>query len=92
MIHRAVILAEGRLIRPEHISVGKAAAPGAATSAGASLGARKLKDLIGELERSLLVQALQRTGWNQSAAAKLLGIHRRLLFTKISKYKIKKTA
>lgn len=39
-----------------------------------------------EVEKNLILKALQKTGWNQSAAARLLGISRKQLRTKMTKY------
>lgn len=91
VIHRAVILAEDGVIRPDHLSVGPSASPAARTLvSGAEPGIRPLREMVAELEKETILRALLQTGWNQSAAAKLLGIHRRLLFTKTARYGIKK--
>jgi DNA-binding NtrC family response regulator len=42
------------------------------------------------LERDAILDALQKTGGNQSRAAKLLGMTRRLLITRIEQYGIKR--
>ena len=41
-----------------------------------------------ETERRLIIEALEKTGWNRTAAAELLHIGRRTLFSKIEKYSI----
>ena len=43
-----------------------------------------------QLERSLVVQALQRSGWNQTRAATLLGINRDQIRYRIEKFKLEK--
>jgi transcriptional regulator of acetoin/glycerol metabolism len=43
---------------------------------------------LAELEKSLLMQALERTGGNQSAAARLLGISRYALRYRVEKYNL----
>jgi DNA-binding NtrC family response regulator len=43
-----------------------------------------------QLERSLVVQALQRAGWNQTRAAALLGINRDQIRYRIEKFKLEK--
>ena len=45
-----------------------------------------------ELERSLLVQALQRTGWNQTRAATLLGLNRDQIRYRIEKFQLEKSS
>ncbi|MEO8482475.1 MAG: sigma-54 dependent transcriptional regulator [Acidobacteriota bacterium] len=41
-----------------------------------------------QVERSLVVQALARTGWNQTRAAKLLGLNRDQIHYRIEKFKL----
>ena len=50
--------------------------------------ARPLSDAVDEFERELIVKALQRTGFNQTKAASLLGTSRRILKYRIEKLKI----
>ncbi|MCC7415531.1 MAG: sigma-54-dependent Fis family transcriptional regulator [Acidobacteria bacterium] len=45
-----------------------------------------------QLERSLVVQALQRSGWNQTKAAALLGLNRDQIRYRIEKFKLERTA
>jgi two-component system, NtrC family, response regulator AtoC len=44
-----------------------------------------------QLERSLVVQALERTGWNQTRAAALLGLNRDQIRYRIEKFHLEKT-
>ena len=41
-----------------------------------------------QLERSLVVQALERSGWNQTRAATLLGLNRDQIRYRIEKFKL----
>jgi transcriptional regulator with GAF, ATPase, and Fis domain len=43
-----------------------------------------------ELERSLVVQALERSGWNQTKAAALLGLNRDQIRYRIEKFDLHK--
>lgn len=43
-----------------------------------------------QLERSLVVQALERSGWNQTRAATLLGVNRDQVRYRIEKFKLEK--
>jgi two-component system, NtrC family, response regulator AtoC len=43
-----------------------------------------------ELERSLVVQALERSGWNQTKAATLLGLNRDQIRYRVEKFKLEK--
>jgi DNA-binding protein Fis len=47
-------------------------------------------DMISNLERGLILRALQKTKGNQLKAATLLGIHRSTLRGKMEKYNIRK--
>ncbi|HKI48578.1 MAG TPA: helix-turn-helix domain-containing protein, partial [Desulfobacteria bacterium] len=53
-----------------------------------------LKDLpdsgipLEELEKELIVKTLNLTSWNKTAAAKMLGVTRRLLYLRLSHYKL----
>lgn len=51
-------------------------------------GARPLSDAVDEFERELIMKALQRTGFNQTKAAALLGTSRRILKYRIEKLNI----
>ena len=50
--------------------------------------ADSLKTEIRDLERTRLVEALQRSGGNQTEAAKMLGISRRTLVTRLSEFNL----
>jgi DNA-binding NtrC family response regulator len=43
-----------------------------------------------QLERSLVVQALERSGWNQTKAAGLLGLNRDQIRYRIEKFKLER--
>src|SRR5438094_3703605 len=45
-----------------------------------------------QLERSLVVQALERSGWNQTRAATMLGLNRDQIRYRIEKFKLEKPA
>lgn len=49
-----------------------------------------LKDALEELEKQMIYEGLERTGWNKSRLAKELGISRAGLITKVSKYALEK--
>lgn len=48
----------------------------------------QLKATIADVERRLIVEALESTGWVQARAAKMLGTTQRILGYKIRKYGI----
>jgi two-component system response regulator AtoC len=45
-----------------------------------------------DLERSLVVQALERTGWNQTRAATLLGLNRDQIRYRVEKFHLERSA
>jgi DNA-binding NtrC family response regulator len=72
---------------------------GAEDFPGASAGAMRLGDKVElpasgldleELERSLVVQALERTGWNQTKAAALLGLNRDQIRYRVEKFQLER--
>jgi two-component system, NtrC family, response regulator AtoC len=46
------------------------------------------KSVIEEIEKNFILQALKITKWNRTETAKLLKIHRRLLYNKMKEYKL----
>jgi transcriptional regulator with GAF, ATPase, and Fis domain len=84
-IERAVILCEGGLVTSEHLPLGIATGPkveAAAPTAGVAPGGLTLD----ETEREMIRQALARAGDNQSKAARLLGLTRAQLRSRIEKH------
>jgi two-component system, NtrC family, response regulator PilR len=90
VLERAVTLSTGGMIRPEHIRLRTAARPAPAdvlTAAGAASLAENtaLGTHLESIERDAIVKALEKTRYNKTAAAKLLGMSFRAL-----RYRIKK--
>jgi DNA-binding NtrC family response regulator len=90
VVERAVVLSPGSTLDPSQFawdaSGGKPAShPDANPDPAAGQG---LPERIASLERAMVLEALQKTGGNQSRAAKLLGIPRRTLINRIEAYGI----
>jgi transcriptional regulator with GAF, ATPase, and Fis domain len=86
VIERAVILCEGGMITKEHLplSVMNAAAP---EPVGTASGPPTLSGMtVDAAERELIVNALARSGNNKSKAARLLGLTRAQLRSRIEKH------
>jgi DNA-binding NtrC family response regulator len=81
-VERAMLLASGPTLEPDDFPI-TAAAP---TRGAIDLppGGLNLEDV----ERMLVQQALERTGWNQTRAAKLLGLNRDQIHYRIEKYQL----
>jgi transcriptional regulator with GAF, ATPase, and Fis domain len=91
-IERAVILADGGYIHPEHLPV---TAPRQLTGATGDLNVNAALPAGGvnleAIERSLVVKALAQARHNKTRAAKLLGLTRAQLYTRIEKYGLAET-
>jgi len=86
-VERAMLLGEGDVLQVSDFTIG-------------GVSATKLDDRLElpasgidleELERSLVVQALTRTQWNQTRAAGLLGLNRDQIRYRIEKFHLEKT-
>ena len=89
-IERAVILADGGIIRGEHLPVtSPRSAPVPSDTAASALPAGGVN--LEALERSLVVKALSQARHNKTRAAKLLGLTRAQLYTRIEKYGLAET-
>ena len=89
-IERAVILADGGYIRSEHLPVtAPRPSPAAADGAAATLPVDGVN--LEAIERSLVVKALTQARHNKTRAAKLLGLTRAQLYSRIEKYGLAET-
>jgi PAS domain S-box-containing protein len=88
-IERAMVLEDSEWIRPSSLALG----PGRLASAQPSeppLVAGTAEGMsLGEAERTMVLNALQRAGWNQTRAAALLSITRDTLRYKMKKFKLR---
>jgi transcriptional regulator with PAS, ATPase and Fis domain len=84
VIQRAVVLSGSGLIGVEHLpdNVLRAAAPAPAAAAAGSV------TPIREMERDMILRALEETGQDKRRAAQLLGISLKTLYNKLAKYGI----
>jgi len=90
-IERAVILCEGGLITSEHLPMGIVASspvPTPAPAAAAAAAPPATAAMLVATEREMILQALARAGNNKSKAARLLGLTRAQLRTRIEKHGI----
>jgi DNA-binding NtrC family response regulator len=90
VIERAVVLAPGKFITHDHLSLpAGSAADIVKRYASSDHSSLVLREILENVERDVIFTALQRAKWNKTKAAKLLKISRRLLFTKIKEYDLK---
>ncbi|ANF27876.1 sigma-54-dependent transcriptional regulator [Stutzerimonas stutzeri] len=84
MLERAYTLCEGEEIKPSDLRLSEA--PGMPENGEASLAQiDNLEDHLEEVERKLIMQALEETRWNRTAAAQRLGLSFRSM-----RYRLKK--
>ena len=88
VIERAMLLADGTTLMTGDFPV----------ATGAPVRLTEQVDLpaagvdLEQLERSLVVQALERSGWNQTKAAGMLGLNRDQIRYRVEKFKLEKPA
>ena len=85
-VERAMLLADGEQLTADHFPV--ATGGGTRLTEGVELPASGID--LEQLERSLVVQALERSGWNQTKAATLLGLNRDQIRYRIEKFKLER--
>ena len=85
-VERAMLLAEGNELDESHFPMPSAAEGELSTGMGLPGEGINLE----ALERSLVVQALERSGWNQTKAATLLGLNRDQIRYRIEKFDLRK--
>jgi len=85
-IERAMLLGEGKILTTADFSM---MTEGRNLTEGVELPPNGID--LDQLERSLVVQALERSGWNQTRAATLLGLNRDQIRYRIEKFKLERT-
>jgi DNA-binding NtrC family response regulator len=89
LIERLTILTANEMVMLRDLPVSmRSSDPTATLKEDVLSGSRPLSEAVDEFERELIVKALQRTGFNQTKAALLLGTSRRILKYRIEKLKI----
>jgi two-component system response regulator AtoC len=86
VVERAMLLADGQTLTLGDFPV--AAARPARLTEQVDLPAAGID--LEQLERSLVVQALERSGWNQTKAAGMLGLNRDQIRYRVEKFKLEK--
>jgi DNA-binding NtrC family response regulator len=86
-VERAMLLGEGKTLTVEDFPMSSRIE--ARLTEAVALPANGID--LDELERSLVVQALERTGWNQTRAAALLGLNRDQIRYRIEKFKLERS-
>lgn len=91
LVERLIIMRNGDTITsddlPDKIRTG-GALPGVVSNSGSIVNLPEQGYPLEQLEREIVVEALERNNWNQSAAAKFLSIPRHTLIYRMEKYSI----
>ncbi len=87
-VERAMLLSEGNELNDTHFPM----LTGGDTELATAMGLPPEGINLEELERSLVVQALERSHWNQTKAATLLGLNRDQIRYRIEKFDLHKPA
>jgi DNA-binding NtrC family response regulator len=87
-VERAMLLADGEWLAPEHFPVSSS---GTRRTAGGGIELPEDGLSLENVERDLVVQALTRTGWNQTKAAALLGLNRDQIRYRVEKFGLEKS-
>ena len=90
MLEQTVLLAAGEVITPEQLTLSMGLAPRSGeqqcrTCGGSCVAPPKNDSELTEVARSLVVKTLQRTAWNVTRTAKLLGLSRDMMRYRIDK-------
>lgn len=89
IIQRALVMTDGDVITVEHLPMFFQDTKSNETSSVDLTQPNSLKEILQNVEKKAIMQALERSDWNQTKAAELLQINRRQLFTKIKQYRLK---
>lgn len=92
VIEQAVLLTKGDLIDPPRLALSPLNPAFGESSSSAAMVLPPTGIDLDDIERSLIQQALDRTNWNVTAAARLLHLTRDTLRYRIDKFDLKKTA
>ncbi|MHB1004860.1 MAG: sigma-54-dependent transcriptional regulator [Chloroflexota bacterium] len=87
-IERAVVLSQGGVITSRHLILSPTTERRFVNIEEKVRQQMPLKAILADVEKQLIMEALNQSQGNRSQAAKILGIYRRLLYTKMREYGI----
>ncbi len=88
VIQRALVMTQGNVITKNDLPFSLKTSEDKLSEEYLNGDSIPFKEIISSVEKDLILKALERTEGNQTQAAKLLDINRRLLYSKMKKYKI----
>jgi len=89
IIERATILMNGKVLEKKDLSISLKSDLSNIYESLSDEGSIPMQKIMESVEKDLIKKGLHRTNWNKTKAAKLLGINRRLLYSKIDQYNLK---
>lgn len=87
-VERATVLMTGNILQKQDLSISLKTDLSNIYESHTEEGNIPMQKIVQSVEKDLILKGLHRTNWNKSRAAKLLGINRRLLYSKIDQYDI----
>ncbi|MFC0524676.1 sigma 54-interacting transcriptional regulator [Pontibacillus salicampi] len=91
VVERAYHFSPSRWIDKEHILLDKPQSVGTATKYISSSSTMNRERVLGETEKNMLLEALEKTNGNRTQAASLLGMSRSTFYNKLKKYHVHET-
>ncbi|MBI4318862.1 MAG: sigma-54-dependent Fis family transcriptional regulator [Chloroflexi bacterium] len=88
VVERAVVMAQGGVITSQHLLMAPSAERKFLDLEQKIQKKVPMKEIIADIEKHLILGALEQAQGNRSQAAKVLGIYRRLLYAKMKEYGI----
>ncbi len=88
VIQRALVMSQGNVITLDHLPLSLRAEGDLVPREVLWQEGIPLKQIIADIEKQLILKALRESSWNRTRAAQLLGINRRLLFSKMKEHQI----
>jgi DNA-binding NtrC family response regulator len=88
VVHSGLALRSGNVLHLENVPIESAGAAGGIRYRDELEKGRSLQEILSSLEDRIIRETLAEQGGNRSRAAKLLGVHRRYLYSKMREYKI----
>ncbi|WP_441001367.1 sigma-54-dependent transcriptional regulator [Fodinibius sp. SL11] len=89
IIERATVMMQGDILEKKDLSISLKSDFSDIYKVHSEEGNIPMQKIIKSVEKDLILKGLHRTNWNKTKAAKLLGINRRLLYSKLDQYDIK---
>jgi len=92
LVKRAVLISTGDIVKPEHLPAEIVQSTRRENDWPGNLSqpedSQDLQSASGQMEKKIILKAIEDAGYNKSKAARLLNIDRKTLYNKIRKYNI----